>query len=224
MKTTLVILTRNEIQGLQTLFNQLPLSQVDECLAVDYQSTDGTVQFLINQGIKVVHQKKHGRGEAFRLAIAEALGEAVVFFSPDGNENPNDIPKLLSIIQDGYDMAIASRFMKDSRNEESNKLLPLRAWANQSFTLLCNLFFKGNITDSINGFRAVNKKSFNQLAVNAEGFAIEYQMSIKALKLKQKIKEIPTLEGNRIGGQSTAHSIPTGLKILKILLKEIYKK
>jgi hypothetical protein len=46
-------------------------------------------------------------------------------------------------------------------------------------------------------------------------------MSIRAMKLGLKVIEIPTIEGPRIGGVSTAKSIPTGLLFLKHLLIEI---
>lgn len=224
MKTTLVTLTLNEIEGIKTLFDKIPFKDFDEVIALDGGSTDGTIEFFKSKGITVVPQKTKGRGEAFRLAIETATGDVVAFFSPDGNEDPKDTIKLANLIKDGYDMAIASRFMKGSRNEEDEDWFPVRSWANQAFTILANLFFNGKVTDSINGFRAVKKDSFKALCVNASGFAIEYQMTIRALKLKQKIIEIPTIEGNRIGGQSTAKSIPTGLKILKLLIKEIRNK
>jgi glycosyltransferase involved in cell wall biosynthesis len=222
MKTTLIILTRNEIEGIRALFNAIPLDAVDECFAIDYRSSDGTTEFLKEKGIRVIAQEKAGRGEAFRMGIASATGDAVVFFSPDGNENPQDIPKLLSAIREGYDLAIASRFLPGSRNEESEQRLPLRAWANRAFTLLANLCFRGHLTDTINGFRAMRKQSFERLHLDAAGFAIEYQISIRAMKLRLRIKEIPTREGDRIGGQSTAHSIPTGLKVLRVLMREIW--
>ena len=41
------------------------------------------------------------------------------------------------------------------------------------------------------------------------------------MKLQHKVKEIPTIEDQRIGGQSTAKTIPTGFKIFKVFLKEI---
>ena len=50
---------------------------------------------------------------------------------------------------------------------------------------------------------------------------IEYQMSIRAMKLKLKIAEIATHEGNRIGGESGSKAIPTGLLFLRFLLREI---
>ena len=52
------------------------------------------------------------------------------------------------------------------------------------------------------------------------GFDIEFQMSIRGLKLGHKILDIPTAEGNRLGGESTAYSFPTGMLMLRRLRKE----
>jgi hypothetical protein len=41
------------------------------------------------------------------------------------------------------------------------------------------------------------------------------------MKFGLKIAEIPTIEGQRIGGESTAKSIPTGLLFVRFLFKEI---
>jgi glycosyltransferase involved in cell wall biosynthesis len=220
MKSSLIILTRNEIEGIKNLFEKIPINSFDECFVVDFKSTDGTVEFLKEKGIKIIFQEKPGRGEAFRLAYQKSIGDILVFFSPDGNEDPLDTVKLVELIKKGNDMAIASRFLPQSRNDESDKIIPLRAWANQTFTLLANLFFSGSLTDSINGFRAIRKEKFDELNLDASGFAIEYQMSIRALKLRHKIIEIPTLENERIGGESTAKSWSTGVKLLEILFKE----
>lgn len=221
INSTLVILTRNEIEGLKSLIRKIPFEAVDEFFAVDYKSTDGTVEFFNQHQIPVVRQKIPGRGQAFRLAAKKTKGKYIVYFSPDGNENPADIPKLLSLLKKGSDLAIASRFMKASRNEEDDQTIKPRKWANQAFTLLARLFWGGKVTDSINGYRAIRKDSFNKLNLDAAGFAIEYQMTIRALKLKMKVSEIATIEGERIGGQSTSYAIPTGLKFIRYFLGEV---
>jgi len=220
--SSLIILTRNELSGLRSLIASIPTDKVDECFAVDYRSSDGTVELFKNHHIRVIHQEKPGRGEAFRLGAHHARGQNLVFFSPDGNEDPNDIPKLLKLLDLGFDMTIASRFMNGSTNEEDTKRVKPRAWANRVFTFLANVIFRGHITDSINGYRAITKDAFRRLHLDAEGFAIEYQMTIRALKLHMRIAEFPTREKPRIGGTSTAHAIPTGLRVLRILLREIF--
>jgi len=221
-KSTLVILTRNEITGMTALIKKIPFNKVDEALVVDFNSTDGTKEFVRKNHLCLINQSQPGRGEAFRLAVAKAKGEHLVFFSPDGNEDSRDIPKLLELLDKGYDLAIASRFLPESRNEEDGQLLKFRAWANQGFTWLINRLWQGKLSDSINGYRAITKSAFKKLDLDASGYAIEFQMSIRALKLGLKIAEIPTKEGNRLGGQSGSIAVPTGLRFIKYLLREIF--
>lgn len=220
--TSLIILTRNEISGLKTVLSRIPFHAVSEVLAIDYQSTDGTVEFFRSHNIKVIQQHKSGRGYAFQLAAKRAKGTYLIFFSPDGNEDPSDIPKLIEQLKNGYDLSIASRFMRGSRNEEDDQCFKFRAWANQCFTLIVKMLWGGNISDTINGYRAIRKDVFNALHLDADGFAIEFQMSIRALKKGYKIQEIPTREGNRIGGASTAYAISTGITFVGFLLREIW--
>lgn len=226
-KTTLIILTRNEIDGLKAIASKIPFEVVDEFFAVDYRSTDGSVEYLTARGIPVLHQSHPGRSEAFRMGVAHAKGDFLVFFSPDGNENPADIPLLIDALRQGADLAIASRFLPGSRNEEDDERFKWRKWANQAFTSLANLCFRKNgtyITDTINGYRAITKKAFAALTLDAEGFAIEYQMTMRAMKRRMTIREIPTVEGNRIGGQSGSTAIPTGLAFIGYFLRELTQK
>jgi hypothetical protein len=118
-------------------------------------------------------------------------------------------------------MAIASRFMRESRSDDAGELIKHRSFGNKLFTSIANLLWSGRLTDSINGFRAIKKQKFMELNPDAHGFGIEYQMSIRALKLRHRIKEIPTKEGDRIGGKSTAGSLPVGWLFVKIILREL---
>lgn len=127
-------------------------------------------------------------------------------------------------MDEGFDMVIASRFMKNAHNEEDDQTIKLRKWANQAFTFLANVFWRGRLTDSINGYRIITKKAFESLRLDGEGFVIEYQMSIRALKLKLRICEIPTYESIRIAGKSGSWAVPTGIQFVIQLLKELLKQ
>jgi glycosyltransferase involved in cell wall biosynthesis len=220
--TSLIILTYNEIEGITALFPKIPLSMVDECFVIDGNSTDGTLEFLKSNGMRVIVQQKKGRGEAFRIASEVAKGDQLIFFGPDGNENPADIKKIMELLNQGNDMVIASRFLPAARNEEDDQTFRWRAWANRAFSFIANSIWHGHISDTINGFRGVKLEAFKLLRPDSQGYTIEYQMSIRALKLKLKVVEFPTYEGNRIGRPTTAHSITTGIKFLKLLAREIF--
>ena len=204
---------------------RIPLGQVDECFAVDGGSRDGTREFLKESGVRVIEQESKGRGEAFRIAFDVARNDNLIFFSLDGNEDPNDIPRFKEYFAQGFDMVIASRMCRGAKNEEDDRILKIRKWANNVFNWAINVIWNhgGNsyITDSINGYRGITKKCWEKIRPDGAGYTIEYQSTIRALKLDLKVAEFPTIEGHRIGGESNARSIPTGLRFLRLLFKEI---
>jgi glycosyltransferase involved in cell wall biosynthesis len=227
MTKCLVVLTLNEIDAVGKMHDKIPWNKYDEVFVIDGGSIDGTAEFYKEKGIRVETQPKKGRGIAFMLGAQFSVSDLIVYFSPDGNEDPGDIDKIFAELEAGNDMVIASRFMKGSRNEEDGHIFPFRKWVNKVFTLAVNTFFNRTViymTDTINGFRGIRRDRFQELNLSAEGFAIEFQISIRAMKKVFKIKEIPTIEGDRIGGKSKAKSIPTGLKLLRVFVDELFDK
>lgn len=226
MTRSLILLTLNEIEGARSLIPALPWHAVDEVLAVDGGSTDGTREYLSSQGIRVVNQPRRGRGEAMRVGMAASTGEHVVFFSPDGNEDLADIVKLFEVLERGTDMAIASRFLPQARNEEDSAALPLRKWFNQLFTFIANVIWNRGpwVSDTINGFRGVRRDVFWRLRPESAGYTVEFEMTIRAMEAGLRITEIPTIERPRLGGASKAPSLRTGAVFIRLLLKAIWRR
>ncbi len=223
IKISLVILTLNEITGLKRLFHLIPKHDIDEVFAIDGGSTDGTVEFLKRENIPVYPQSVLGRGEAFHEAFRRSTGDAIIFFSPDGNENPEDIPKFIPFLRDEYGIVIATRMVKGAHNEEDEKIFRWRKWANLAFTLIVNVLWNRGlfITDTINGFRAITRKTWDEIKLDGPGYTVEFQGSIRAFKRKIKMIEFSTYEGHRFDGRVGSPAISTGVSFLMILLKEI---
>ena len=220
--STLVILTLNEIDGLRLCWDDLPLDEFETVLAVDGGSTDGSREFLTQRGVPILDQTIPGRGVAFRVAAEASQTDRMVYYSPDGNEDPADIVRLDDMIMNGADLAIASRFAKGSINEETGTIRA-RARVNQTLTWLANTLFNHGeyVTDTINGFRAMRRTAFLDLQTSVKRFPIEYQISIRAMRRRWKIAELATIEGQRAGGESKAISWPVGKDHLKVLLSEL---
>lgn len=228
MKLSLVLLTLNEREAISELYDRIAFDAVDEVFVVDGGSTDGTVAFFRARGLTVIPQQRPGRGEAFRVGARHAAGDAIIFFSPDGNEDPADMPKFRPYLEQGYDLVIASRMMRGGRNEEDAQRLKARKWVNQVLTLIVNLVWNGRgwlagryVTDTINGFRAIQVPAFNVLALDVDDYTIEFQMTIRALRRGLRIAEFPTVEGSRMGGKSKVRSFEGGLRFLRTLLREL---
>lgn len=219
----IVLLTLNEIDGLRLLWDQIPIDRFRETVAIDGGSTDGTREFLAERGIPILDQSIPGRGVAFRVAADGCRSERLIFYSPDGNEDPADIERLDDLILAGARLAIASRFAKGSVNEEDVGLFRPRSWVNQALTRLANMTFNEGpyVTDTINGFRALRREDLLALNTSVKRFPIEYQISIRSMRRKWPIAELATEEGQRAGGESKALSWPVGKDHVKVFLSEI---
>ena len=70
----IVLLTLNEVQGLNALWDRIPRDRFRELVAVDGGSKDGTREFLAARGVPILDQTIPGRGVAFRVAAEGAPG------------------------------------------------------------------------------------------------------------------------------------------------------
>jgi len=228
-KICVLVIARNELENIKLVYRRLQevVSHCGvDCLYIDGKSTDGTVDFLRVNNIPYMQQNYPGRGGAIRTGFELPGYDAFIVYSPDGNENIEDLPIFMEKLYDGAALVIASRMMPGAWNEEDSQKLKLRKWANNVFNLIANFAFnKGPyITDSINGFRAITIEALNEIELTAYDYTIEYQMTMRSMKKGLKIVEFPTVEGNRVYGVTGAPSIPTGVAFIKRFISEYFNK
>ncbi|MBE5845299.1 MAG: glycosyltransferase [Butyrivibrio sp.] len=85
MKISLCLLTWNEIAGCKHDIPQIDRSKFDEIYCIDGGSTDGTVEYLESQGIKVYQQSAKGLNIACKDGAAHCNCDAFVFYHPKGS-------------------------------------------------------------------------------------------------------------------------------------------
>jgi len=218
MTTALLILTLNEIDGVKKIIPEIKREWVDEILVVDGGSTDGTVEEVKKMGLNIIQQETRGHGQAILTGVNHTKSNNIVVFGPDGNHEPEEIKRLVEKINDGYDQVIISRFTPESINLDAGKI---DTFGNKFFSFIANVFFGGNMTDVLNESRIITRDAMKQLDFDAMTADSTYQMSIRGMKLKQKIFEIPGNEGERIGGKRKIHSFSTGCLLLKRFFIEL---
>jgi Glycosyl transferase family 2 len=225
MRISLIFITKNEEVGVAAILPAMDLSLFDQVYAIDAHSQDGTVERFREQGIPVYQQLMPGLGAATLQARDHCTTDAMIFFHPDGNEDWRDLPKFIDHLRLGHELVIASRMIKGSYNEDDSKVLKWRKWANLGFALISNTLFGSRhcrVTDVVQGFRAITCDACDRLKLDQTNCTIDYQMVIRALKLRLNIAEFPTVEGQRIAGATNFASIPTGIAELKMLWREIW--
>ena len=122
MSTAVFVLTLDEIDGVSAIMPQVKKEWAEQIVFVDGGSTDGTIEKAKELGFEVIHQKNKNKGEgnACRIGTDATQSDYVMFFSPDGNDLPEDIPKLIEKTKEGYDVVHISRFGKNSVSEDAN--------------------------------------------------------------------------------------------------------
>ena len=112
LKASIIIPTLNEVETIEKILTSIPKEErIEEVLVVDGHSTDGTIDIVKRLGFPLVFQEKKGFGSAIATGIKESKGEVIIILNADNSHDPNDIPKLLDKIEEGYDMVMASRYL-----------------------------------------------------------------------------------------------------------------
>jgi glycosyltransferase involved in cell wall biosynthesis len=218
LTTALIVLTLNEIDGMKKIMPLIKREWVDELIIVDGGSTDGTVEEAKKMGFKIIQQKTKGHGAAILTGVESTKADNIVIFGPDGNHEPEEIPRLIKKIEEGYDQVILSRFAKTSVNLDAGKI---DTFGNKMFAFLANIFFGGNLTDVLNESRIITRHAMFEIKLDALQLDSTLQMTLRGLKKKQKITEIIGNEGPRLGGKRKVRSFPTGCLLLKRFFKEL---
>jgi len=221
MKKTLVMYTMNEIEGVKGIFEKIPIDLFDQFIVMDNHSNDGTVEFLEEHDVNVIQQKNPGRTNALIEAIEHASGDIIVNLSSDGNENPEDIPKILKKFEEGYEMVTASRFLPESKVDVEDDKLRIRVFGNKICAMLVNLCWGTNVTDTTNALRGFTKSCYKRSKLNTFGYTENFQLTIRCGKLKIKTTEIPTQELPRIGGVVKADTKGVMTDMIKVFLHEL---
>ena len=223
MSVTLFIPVKNELEALQVIMPKLSNDWFDELLILDGNSTDGSKEFLLSHGYPVVVQKTRGIKAAFWEAFEMAKGDVIIPFSPDGNSIPEDIPKLIEKINEGYDIVVASRYKGKAVSEDDDLA---SHFANRWFTGLINLLFRTHYTDGIGMYKAFKRQHLYDLGIDRhKNEHSEIMLLTRGARYGLKITEISSPEPARIGVQgSRAHPGMFGkYKSAFILLKSILR-
>jgi glycosyltransferase involved in cell wall biosynthesis len=190
-------------------------------IVVDDGSSDRTTEVSKRNGaILIRHEKNKGYGMSLTDGINEALkrkAKIIITLDSDGQHNPDDIPKFIDAINEGYDIVIGSRFLGRKRWGTWKRQLAIKALTFQTF-----LFSGLNITDIQSGFRAYNAKVFSKITLYDTGMGFSAELPIKAKKKGYKFKDIPIDIGkpHRIKSFWSAlrQGIHVGLAIIKYSL------
>ena len=230
---SLLVMALNEIDGMKAIMPSIKREWVDQILVVDGGSTDGTVEWAKEQGYEVHVQSQPGFRKAYQEVWPKIRGDVVIYFSPDGNSVPEAIPQLVEKMEQGYEMAIASRYLAGAKSQDDDLVTGFGNWMFRSLTALL-LRPKGSprMTDPMVMLRAHRKDLPHRLGLDREEAFESLErffrtrvdwiplMSMRTVQRELRWCEIPADEPARIGGQRKLRILQWGAVYLLQLLRE----
>ncbi len=231
MKTTLLVMTLNEIEGMKAIMPLIKREWVDQIIVVDGGSTDGTIEWAQENDYQTYVQKQKGFRHAYEEIWPMMIGDVVITFSPDGNSVPELIPELVEKMKEGYDMVIASRYLGNAKSDDDDIIT---AFGNWMFTKTINILHGGHYTDAMVIYRAYKTTLAFDLELAGDSafrtpeklfntkVSWEPLLSIRAARRKLKITEIPGDEPVRIGGVRKLQIIRWGATFLYQILHDLF--
>lgn len=166
---SIIIPFHNEVESLSILVNQLneelnKLNTVFEIILIDDGSTDNPQSVIHNlSNVKLfAHQKKLGKGQGLRTGIENSKGEIIVFMDGDLQDDPEDLPKLLEKIDEGYDFVNGIR-------EKRNDNLVVKFYS-KIVAMFLKVFLNSPFTDINCGYKAFKKEVLSNFIFYGNNF------------------------------------------------------
>jgi len=231
---SVIVPTRNEARNLEIVLPAIAAVRptVHEVIVVDGNSTDGTIETArrVLPWVKVVTQSRKGKGNAMACGFAAATGDVVVMFDADGSADPGEIPAFVSALVAGADFAKGSRFTPGGGSDD---ITLLRKTGNAGLNGVANALFGTSYTDLCYGYNAfwadllpllelppIDAPAPAQGMLWGDGFEIETVLNCRVAAAGLKITEVPSIERQRVFGDTNLRTFADGSRVLRTLLAE----
>jgi len=214
-KYLVIVPTYNERENIHALITKvmkaLPKAHI---LVVEDNSPDGTaeiVKSIIEKSYPdrlFIHERKgkEGLGTAYLFGFKWAIdrGYDYIFeMDADFSHNPRSLPSLLKACEeDGYDMAIGSRYVNGVNvvNWPMGRVL-MSYYASAYVRTVTGM----PVRDTTAGFKCYKREVLEKVLsrpIKFVGYAFQIEMKFRAWKYGFKIKEVPIIFRDRTMGES----------------------
>jgi glycosyltransferase involved in cell wall biosynthesis len=201
VEISIVFPAYNEADALETAVEKVTRALNEftcsyEIIIAEDGSTDGTDKLagalaIKYSFIKHIHEEKRlGKGIALKNSFKKSSGEVLVYMDLDLATDLKHLKPLVDAIEyEGYDFAIGSRMLSESKVERSRT----RQITSKSYNFLVRAMLGSKVKDHQCGFKAFRREPFMQLLdeVTARHWFWDTELLVRAARKGLKIKEIP---------------------------------
>ncbi|MDM1344496.1 glycosyltransferase family 2 protein [Acinetobacter pseudolwoffii] len=214
MKISIVLPAKNESGAIGPTIERIKqLSIAHEIIVVNDDSTDSTQAVAEHAGATVVtHPYSKGNGAAIKTGTRTATGDVIIFMDADGQHDPQDIPRLLEQIEQGYDLVVGAR-------KKGSQASVGRGIANALYNNLATYMTEQKVEDLTSGFRAVRADKFREfLYLLPNGFSYPTTSTMAFFRAGYSVTYVPIHAAKRIG-KSHIQPLKDGVRFFLIIFK-----
>jgi glycosyltransferase involved in cell wall biosynthesis len=184
-----------------------------EIIVVDDGSTDDTREVCSKSGVVCLSSPySMGNGAAIKRGARAATGEILVFMDGDGQHDPGDIQRLLTRLDQGYDMVVGAR-------DWGSQAGVGRGIANSVYNWLASRMTGQAVADLTSGFRAARASRFREfIHLLPNGFSYPTTSTMAFFRSAYGVAYEPIKAGQRVG-KSHIKPIKDGVRFLLIIFK-----
>lgn len=197
----------------ETILRIKALEIIDQILVVNDGSEDQTRQIALNAGAEVIdHPYSKGNGAAIKTGARNACGDVIIFMDADGQHDPQDIPRLLVKINEGYDLVVGAR-------QSGSQASVGRGIANKLYNNLATYMSEHHVEDLTSGFRAVRAENFREfIYLLPNGFSYPTTSTMAFFRAGYSVTYVPIHAAKRIG-KSHIHPMKDSIRFFLIIFK-----
>ena len=232
-KVVVVMPAYNAAKTLERTVEAIPTDVVDEIILVDDSSQDETVELARRLPIHTIwHPHNVGYGANQKTCYLEALqreADVVVMLPPDGQYEPQLVPKLVEPIAEGRaDLVLGSRFAIPGLAQEGG--MPRYKYvANRVLTGIENRVLGTSLSEMHTGYRAYSRELLLTVPFlrNASDFSFDSEMLMQAIHFGFSVAEVPARSRYFADAsstdlrESTVYGIKTVAAAVRLLLHRV---
>jgi glycosyltransferase involved in cell wall biosynthesis len=202
----------NEEAAIETVVRDFRASLPTAVIYVyDNNSKDETVARAREAGAVVRSEHRQGKGNVVRRMFADIEADVYVLVDGDDTYDASAAPALIAkLVTEGLDIVSGQRVATGQSAYRPGHVL-----GNRMLTGLTATMFRVKLNDLLTGYRIMSRRFVKSFPFTAEGFGIETELTVHAVRLLMPMAEVETRYKERPEGSvSKLSTYRDGFKIL----------
>jgi glycosyltransferase involved in cell wall biosynthesis len=177
----------------------------------DNNSKDQTKARAAEAGAVVRSEPRQGKGNVVRRMFADIEADLYLLVDGDDTYDAAAAPAMIAqAVAEGADLLTAKRI-----HTQSDAYRPGHVLGNKMLTGLTSWLFHVHLSDMLSGYRVFSRRFVKTFPLKAEGFAIETEFTVHAVRLMMPLAETDTHYKERpVGSVSKLNTWRDGFRIL----------